>query len=363
MSRHRKIRGRSRRTTADLRPTGRIAEQYEPPGPRQIPELRGQLASWISAEGQNFYLVMALAGRQWLPPGLPFVTGAAQVARQEHTRVTNAELYWVSGPMTDLARHAAGSLPARDTYRHDLPSPVGLMVFETPLASYVNAGGRNVQIVAVTWGPWNGPSGAWDHGGTWLSFYSHPAPVLPAEAFADGFADLSALGPLLVPLTDQPDAEMAMLGPVAETLPPILPDNETGWPFGQLSDGYTFPEGTTAAWALALRAAWRLMKQPLAVQDTEHADRGARRRLARAGLPDAGVRVVRVRRPQRAATHRDPAGGGREYDVQWWVSGHWRRYWCGPGRTRPEDRWISPHLAGPDEKPVRGTERVQVWDR
>lgn len=81
--------------------------------------------------------------------------------------------------------------------------------------------------------------------------------------------------------------------------------------------------------------------------------------------PHSGSRRPRHPRPppQRPASHRDVAGDGRECDHQWWVSGHWRRYWWGPGRTRPEDRFIWPHLAGPDDKPVRGTERVQVWDR
>jgi hypothetical protein len=142
-----------------------------------------------------------------------------------------------------------------------------------------------------------------------------------------------------------------------------MPDNEAGWPFGELSDGQDIPDGTTASWALTVRAAWRLMQQPLAALSAEQAIRPARHRLARAGLSDAGVRVVRIRRRERPPARRDPADGGREYDVQWWVTGHWRRYWCGPGRVRPEDRWIAPHLAGPDGKPVRGTERVHVWDR
>jgi hypothetical protein len=362
MSRHRKAHRRSPGMTAGLPPADRIAEHYEPRAPRQLPELRGQLASWLAAEGENFYLVMALAGRQWLPPHLPIAAGAAQIAGHERARVTGAELYWVSAAMTELARHAAGSLPAHDLYRHDLPSAAGPMVFEAPLASYTNAAGREVQIVAVSWGPWEGPAGAWDHGGIWLTFFSHPAPVLPPEIFDGGFAHLAGLGPLLVPLTDEPGTDMA-LGPVAATLPPVLPDNEAGWPFGELSAAPSINEGTTLPWALTVRAAWRLMQQPLATDDTEQADRAARRRLARAGLPDTGVRVVRIRRPPRAAARPDTAEGGREYDVQWWVSGHWHRYWCGPGRARPEDRWIAPYLAGPDDKPVRGTERVQVWDR
>lgn len=229
MSRRRKSRRRSPGLTAGRPAVTRLSEQYVPPVPRHLPELRGQMASWLATEGENFYLVMALAGRQWLPPEHTLAAGAAQVAEQEHTRVTGAQLYWVSAPMTELARHVAASLPTHDLYPHDLPSPAGLMVFEAPLASYVNQDGRQVQIVAVSWGLWDGPGGGWDHGGIWITFYSHPAAVLPPEVFTDGSADLTGLGPLLVPLHGEPGAEGAMLGPIAATLPPVMPDSKEEW--------------------------------------------------------------------------------------------------------------------------------------
>jgi hypothetical protein len=89
----------------------------------------------------------------------------------------------------------------------------------------------------VSWGPWDGPAGAWQHGGIWLTFWSHPAPALPEAAFTAGTADPAALG---LP---------------AGALPAVLPDNEAGWPFGDLPAGQDIPEGTTAEWALAVRAA------------------------------------------------------------------------------------------------------------
>jgi hypothetical protein len=78
-----------RGSPAPAAPPGRITESYTPPAPRDLPELRGQLAQWLAGEGPGFYLTMALAGCQWIPPGSPSVAaGAAQVARQEYQRVT-----------------------------------------------------------------------------------------------------------------------------------------------------------------------------------------------------------------------------------------------------------------------------------
>lgn len=325
-----------------------IAEHYTPPAPRELPELRARLARWLASDAPRFYLTMTLAGRHVLPPGPDIAVGAARYAAQEQHRVTDGDLYWVSAPMTGLARHAAPQLPTRNLYPHDVPSRSGFMVFEAPLATYINDEGREVQIVAVSWGPWDNRPHRAGQDGLHLSFYSHPAPVFPRAAFTSGTADPAAL---------------AFLAPLLGTVPPLLPDNEAGWPFGGLSDDERIPEGTTASWALTIRAAWRLMRQPLAQETTERADRAARRRLARAGQPAPGIRVIHIRRKEHARTPASDLGLSREHDHQWWVRGHWRTYWCGPGRHRPEDRWIDPYLAGPDDKPVRGTDRVKVWDR
>jgi hypothetical protein len=152
------------------------------------------------------------------------------------------------------------------------------------------------------------------------------------------------------------------LSPVPGTVPRCSPDNEAGWLVGDLDEGGNL-DGTTGSWALIVRAAWRLMRQPLARETTEQADRAARRRLARAGQPASDIRVIHIRRSEHAPRASAGHGPARDQDHQWRVGAHWRTYWCGPSRHRPEDRWIDPYLAGPDDKPVRGTERVRVWDR
>jgi hypothetical protein len=144
--------------------------------------------------------------------------------------------------------------------------------------------------------------------------------------------------------------------------PPLLPDNEAGWPFGELSTT-DFPEDTTAAWAQTVCAAWLLMGQPLASTTTERTPAPVRHRLRRAGAPTGDVQIIHLRRRRSPAQGSAAGRPERDRQWQWWVSGHWRRYHCGPGGQRVERRYILDYLAGPDDKPVRGTERVRVWDR
>jgi hypothetical protein len=75
--------------------------------------------------------------------------------------------------MTALARHAAARLPTPGPCTPTTCPAAGFMVFEAPLATYVNNEGREVWI------------------------FSHPAPALPREAFTGGIADRAALAPLM----------------------------------------------------------------------------------------------------------------------------------------------------------------------
>lgn len=327
------------------------------PDARSVPELRGKLAAWLAERGAAFYLEMLLAGSQQVRPPGPLPDSALHLAAAEHHRI-GGELYWVSAEMTDLARHAGRQLTHLELYEHDLPSSTGFLVFERPMATVTSAG-IDLEIVAVSWGiltppllvregDYEAPVGAdWaQQKAVWFTFYSDP----------HGFVDAHARR--LSGIADTADAQVAWLRQVG----PVMPDNELIWALGQPED---VPAGDdiTSAWGQTVIAAWLLMQQPLTAHSTESAPRPARRRLQRAGLPDGQVRLVHVRRPQRTPAHQRDKHGGREYSVRWWVEGHWRRYHCGPGGHRIERRWISPYLAGPDDKPIQGSQRVKVWDR
>lgn len=319
--------------------------------PRVLPEMRGKLATWLDECGAAFYLESLVAGSQQIRPPGPLPLSAARLAEDERRRVIDGELFWVSGEMAELARHTGRQLTRHELFEHDLPSRSGFMVFETPLTNTCVEGIR-LEIVAVSWGivrppllvtegEYEIPVGSqWAAGaGVWFTFYSDPKGFVKAN---------------LRHLTDAQLVWQRQVGP-------FLPDNELVWALDQPED-LPEREDVTSAWGRTVVAAWLLMQQPLASHGTERALRPARRRLAKAGLPADDVRLVRVRRPEPRVPD-SFQGSGREYSVRWWVEGHWRRYHCGPGRERVERRWISPYLAGPDDKPIRGVQRVKVWDR
>ncbi|GAA4242318.1 hypothetical protein GCM10022254_74890 [Actinomadura meridiana] len=319
--------------------------------PHRLPEMRGKLATWLSERGADFYLESLIVGSQQIRPPGPLSQSATRLAEQEHHRVTEGELFWVSADMTELARHAGRRLTRHELFEHDLPDRCGFMVFETPLADSC-VDGLRLEIVAVSWGLIEPPllvtegsrevpvGSRWATGvGVWFTFYSDP----------NGFLEAN-----LQNLTEVRLVWRRQTGP-------FLPDNELVWALNQPED-LPEEEDVTSAWGRTVVAAWLLMQQPLASHGTERALRPARRRLTKAGLPTDDVRLVRVRRPEPRATDSRP-GAGREYSVRWWVEGHWRRYRCGPGRERVERRWISPYLAGPGDKPVQGAQRVKIWDR
>ncbi|MEU1813411.1 hypothetical protein [Micromonospora aurantiaca (nom. illeg.)] len=307
--------------------------------------VQATLSGWLARDGERFYETMIGFGKQ---PQLPHYQmtdreAAVELARAERDRVTAKDgLYLVSPEMTRLAVTAGAKLPYRELYAHDLPSTRGLMIFGEPLTTYRMVNGRDVDIVAVSWGPWAGPTGEWPDGGVWLSFYSDLGPHQP-RAYSG-------------PVRQLADRLGCPVGP-------LVPDNEAGWPFGELTST-DFPPDSTGLWAQSLCAAWLLMAQPLADTSLDVVPAADRTRIRKAGFsPARGVQVVRLRRRERQQSRQGEKAHGRAYQHRWPVMPHWRRYHCGPGGARIERRWIDLHVAGPEDKPVKALPHVRVWDR
>jgi hypothetical protein len=102
---------------------------------------------------------------------------------------------------------------------------------------------------------------------------------------------------------------------------------------------------------------------PILTKESGHVERHARKRYQREHqLTDVPtVQVIALRKTARTVAAEAPperADGAREYHCQWIVIGHTRLQPCGPGRTDRKLIWISPHLAGPPDKPLKTKTKV-----
>jgi hypothetical protein len=94
-----------------------------------------------------------------------------------------------------------------------------------------------------------------------------------------------------------------------------------------------------------MRAFWVLTPQRIAVAAVTPVERHARKRAERAKvtIPEDGIRVVTLRRPEA-----NPTSGDRlvDWSHRWIGTGHWRNQWYPPDEThRP--KWIDAYEKGP----------------
>ena len=250
----------------------------------------------------------------------------------EVQRLRNAELFYISEPMAELAKAASRSLPPYALEPEDCPARAGF-AFVAPGAYQVVPGVSPVAVIC--WGD--------VEGGIFVTLYAATELLIKTllesgkctrEQAAEHRGIVGDLSPMsfeaVIPYSSDGQVARAAESPFAEE--PLL---------------------------RTLRAAWLLMQQPLAAITEEHADRASRKRLRREGFDPAAVRVISLRRTTR---HGESAASDREYHHQWIVRGHWRQQWY-PSREVHRPVWIAPHVKGPEGAPLLGGEKVHAWVR
>lgn len=367
---------------------------------RDVPEIRARMASWArdpNTDGAANWFTF------WLGPQPEQATESRVFDRVDNVATTisgtlaaqlpAAELFYVSDDMTELAGHAATTLTDYRLHPEDLPAQVGFMVYAHPPVAGTAIDDRD-GITAVSWGP--GRGGLWVH--TWAT---------PAPAWATGAARIGrALAeqphdqvlarairgsqqPPLEPDAGAPTTEQAGDLFAAGLLPnlrraPIPPSflpahgyywrgvtpmeftDMQGWPGYLPSNGEGMDADAKIALERTILATWLLMGQTLVRSEQLTAPRAARRRIAREDPHlDPTVRYIDLRRartePSDHTTDEDRTST-REYRHRWIVRGHWRNQFY-PSRNDHRPIWIDPHLAGPEDKPLLGGERVNVLRR
>ncbi|MCX4524045.1 hypothetical protein OHA69_41375 [Streptomyces anulatus] len=396
-----------------MNPNSTSPARWDPPDPKQLPELRSALLDHYSSAMAMVWMRTALrAGRCAIIPEVPGLNAAPdEVAAQilvgsERLRLAEAQLFYATADMTALALAAAASPPREKVSLDRPPAESGLIVFEEPIGGYVEDIGATLAvtsgagpgeeakvtkpIVAVSWSQWTPDAIEVDQGtvrwswkrpghgvttiprvyrGLWLTFYT------PSGSF-------SRLAPDTVVGTT-PEGTPLTAGQVTRltgqvSAPALSWDNEV-----LLAEGVPFAEArpdTTDAWTHVLYTAWQLMAEGGRTRWTETEEiprpRAGAKRDARQGVTaPATVHVVNVhttRRPprQRAAEDAAASTGRREpqWSCRWPVSPHRRDHCMNPARhaegdCRHEDRLIPGYVKGPEDKPLRISDTVHLWDR
>jgi hypothetical protein len=286
-------------------------------------------------------------------------TMTRQLFDQERERWREAELFYVSKPMLDLARSAALTLPSYKMEASDVPSRHGVMVFdgklgtgraESPYAKYPEGRrGEELPIYAVSWGPAYKNYRKWDGPGVWMTFYTYADDAIALDRAKGRYSE------------DVIRALRNMLGP-------FMLDDEFQYPFGVFNDGADRIEMASqirgdhkGGWGAIVRTVWLLMNQAVTSSDTVAADRASTRRIERAGEIAKTVRVITLRHHSAVDPNADDSAG-REYRHRWIVRGHWRNQWY-PTQDRHVPIWIAPHVKGPETAPLLMGEKVYAWTR
>ena len=302
--------------------------------PQDLPEVRAEivrLRTDIGTEGiAHFQPDSTISTRLGI--------SKTDLIEMETANTKEADLFYVSRDMTDLATAAAISLPQFALDSQDFPTEQGLIYFDGGIAA--NWGEHPVTIYAVSWR-------VLEDFGAAIAYYTD------VESFRSS-----------MPYQDFIDAILCSRGASRDGIWPIDIVRAIASFISEHDERYGETEGIAQngvarkVWPV-VRAALLLMQQPLADPSSVEPDRAVRKRLRRAGHEPAAVRVIELRRPKTTGGTGD---SDREYHHQWIVRGHWRNHWH-PKREVHRPVWIAPHIKGPEGAPLIGGEKVYALKR
>lgn len=271
--------------------------------------------------------------------------------------VQRADLYRVTEDMGALLDHAAQGLNAEDEWDTSLaPTSHGLVRFDHPVICH-DIRGRALKAHWLVWGPFPHP-----HRPamlfTWYTDYTDPDDVgLPW--MNQQLIEAGVNTEWLRKMTGRwgwVGAEWRANGyPVGEEViqtPEELADEVR-------AEGDT-PAGDSTNLPRYVHALWLMLNQTITALDQEPAQRAARRRAERENRPTT-VTTVRLRRIEHAS--RNEGESLVEWHSRWIVRGHWRWQPYGTGRKQRRRIWIAPFIKGPEEAPLRLTNKVYDLSR
>jgi hypothetical protein len=367
------------RRIAPARPSP-VGANAAAPTARDLPKIRTRMLEW--AEDRSRY-----GATEWLEKISAAIAAAkegedagalfgADTAATWARVLRGGELFYVAEALSALTRHAAETLTGYDLHPEDVPAESGVMFYADPLRDTGAADPEGAPINLITWGP-QGNSIVIDF---WSpTAYRDTTPGRPIGFLIPGFAKAMhearhklpphMLPPHLMPLHGylyQRSVAIPFGGPVDVD---YITDRKVSEHecTGEGCQTCTYAKLTrdTARLQKLIVATWLLMGQPITLT-TSLAPKplGTGKRNRRTELLEDTVRYVELRAVKRppAAQAGEEKDSGRVYRHSWVVRGHWRRQWY-PSRGEHRPLWIAPHLAGPDDAPLIGGDRVNVLRR
>ncbi|WP_433221851.1 hypothetical protein ACQP00_21855 [Dactylosporangium sp. CS-047395] len=249
------------------------------------------------------------------PTGLPLALDDAGIRSSVAGSIAAARLIWIDAAFTELADHAAGSLPPTVIDPADLPAPHGLLAWAGPAGT--------ARLDAASWT--SGPDGV---------------RVIGYRSIGTGL----------------PPRDLQQLR------------EEIGWLIPRVHTRLEPGVPVDAACPVAvLIVTWLLIAQRVAETVPAAIDKTVRKAYLRSGRPAPAVQLVRIRGTGRSEQDRtDDAGrgpGGQERApraYRWWVRAHWRQQPYGPGRTLRRPVLVLPQVRGPRDKPIKVSTVVRM---
>lgn len=307
----------------------------------RLPKLRDQTVTALRDRGGFIHEMLTsrkpVVGNALEGPYAPDQGGADLLAHN----LADADLYWVTPPMAELAVGASESLDEMRWCASEQPATTGLLVWDEGL-TVAQIGALRVPITAVSWHPHC-------EAGMSMCFYM-------ARNQLDHV--MSRAGFQMRPNTE---LERALAD-----LPPLVPvwSTEVATTSEWTPIMAKAPYSVYSVQLAALYSTWKLMMQPgIADHTRQEVEPKVRKAIARSGRPVPDVTLVELRRKQRPRNDGTPAttSSGRVYRHQWVVPGFWRNQACGPGWSQHKKIWINDFTKGPDGAPM--ITRVNVWRR
>jgi hypothetical protein len=292
-------------------------------------------------------------------------TTVGDVCPEIRAALTTAEMYLVTADMAAVVKAAARTMPNQPLRLDDLPSTEGFLLWDAPVAYWVDGADERVPIAGVVWSVSH-------HVDEYRWIDDDVPPIMTVDEWRRHPGSTEADGSFIEDIPNWSGSWSEVeIWPLISLLPrghELMPIGWMSWDIG--TEPLPFREDD--AWlggvanddyelAAPLLTTWTLMQQTITVSVPARVGPTDAKRDARLALPSDLV-VVRLRR--HSIDSEEPPGEPQEgnWSHQWIVGGHWRNQWL-PSRNAHRLQWIAPYIKGPAGAPLVVKERVAVWSR